>query len=145
MISDQKRRFARLLAAGNHSFTAALEVLGEGETSEAVRVHEVWKNDPKVIAEVDRVKRELGEALLPSKEDIAAQILKEAEIAKDPKAKASLYTIYCDIRGFIGKNALVQVNSVTNKVMVVASSGSDNSWEQKIRKQQSNLIKNCAT
>lgn len=136
---EELMRFARLLAEGKHSFVAASEITND--TSEALAYHEVWKRDSRVIAEVARLKEECGvDELQMSKTQFLEKIMEMADRARDDKAKASLLSLYAEIRGFIGKNALVQVNNVTNKVMVVQSKGSDEDWGAKLRKHQMKAI-----
>lgn len=140
-VHEQKMRFARQLATGVHPFKAALEVLGEGRTSEAVAVHKDWSNDPVVLDEIERIKKELGDSLLISKEDYAEEVRSMAKSCKDEKAKVSLMNLYAEIRGFIGKNALVQVNNVTNRVLVVHSKGSNEDWGKNLEEQQLRLVR----
>lgn len=134
--------FARLIANGQHSFKAASEVLGEGSTSEALVVHEVWRNDPIVMAEVKRLREEAGDDTGMSKAEFLGKLKDEIDNCKDARAKVSLLVLYAEIKGFTGKNAQVQVNNVTNKVMIVQNKGSDKDWSVGLREQQQRLTQN---
>jgi hypothetical protein len=61
--------------------------------------------------------------------------------SRDDKAKVSLMNLYAEIKGFTGKNPQVQLNSITNKVMIVQSKGSDKEWSQGLREQQMKLVR----
>jgi len=139
---ELKKQFASLVAGGSHPFQAAIRIFGD--PNEAVKYYSGLDRDPVVLREVTRLKEECGDSLLISKEDFAEEVRDAAQNSKDPKAKSSLYSLYAEIRGFVGKNVAVEVNNVTNKVMVVQSHGSNEDWEKKLKTSQLKLIQSNA-
>lgn len=60
----------------------------------------------------------------------------------DPDTYAKLAKVYAEVRGFIEKPQVAvttNVQTITNKVMVVRESGSDAEWERKLAMQQASL------
>jgi len=138
---DQLQAFAAHIADGKHSFQAALAVVG-GDANVAVLVHEVWRNDPFVIREVKRLHNEGdNDNVGLSKVEFLERIIIMIDNSRDDKAKVSLMNLYAEIKGFTGKNPQVQLNSITNKVMIVQSKGSDKEWSQGLREQQMKLVR----
>lgn len=136
-------RFAAAIAEGEHPYKAALAVLGETETSQALRVHKLWANDPIVINEVSRINNTLevdNEGL--SKVEYLRTLLDmiTTKDLKDGKDKIAALRLYAEVRGFLKKDEGVTVNNVTNKVLVVNSAGADDDWERKVQRQQLRLI-----
>jgi len=144
-----KERFAELSLREPEPFKVAL-VLFPNDTSRALRIAAEWPNDPQVItlrqsfvdAEDD------GEtAFLPSKAELARLIWTLANRddlppeVRDSRIKA--LRAYGDVRGFIEKPAINNVNNNTsvqvNRVMVVKTHGED--WERMAVEQQTLLRK----
>lgn len=134
-------RFAAAIAEGEHPYKAALAVLGATETSQALRVHKLWANDPIVINEVNRINSALEEGDVGlSKNDFLRKVLDTHKELKDGKDKIAALRLYAEVRGFLKKDEGVTVNNVINKVMVVQNKGTDDEWGMRLRNQQLNLI-----
>jgi len=145
-MSDEelKAEFARLLLKSpSDPFKAAL-MLFPDNTNRALRVANDWPADPEVMAAQAALLEEDGElSFLPTKADFARKIwdkMDEERLA--PEDFAKLGKLYADVRGFIEKpqtNINNNVNNVTNRVMVIRESESNDDWEAKLRKQQEDL------
>ena len=134
-------RFAAAIAEGEHPYKAALAVLGATETSQALKVHKLWANDPIVINEVSRINNILEEGDVGlSKVAFLTKLLDTHKELKDGKDKIAALRLYAEVRGFLKKDEGVTVNNVTNKVLVVNSAGADDDWERKVQRQQLRLI-----
>lgn len=134
-------RFAAIVAEGEHPYKAALAVLGETETSQALKVHKLWAKDPIVVNEINRINAVLEEGDVGlSKSDFLRKVLDTHKELKDGKDKIAALRLYAEVRGFLKKDDGVTVNNVTNKVLVVNSAGADDDWERKVQRQQLKLI-----
>lgn len=96
-----------------------------------------WINDPVVMGEIARIKREATGDDLPNKEAIARSLLNIAEdklIPIDDRLKA--YKQYCTLMGLdpgSGKGAGVQVNVDARRMFVTPAPLSDDSWQDRAR------------
>lgn len=134
-------QFAAAIAEGEHPYKAALAVLGETETSQALKVHKLWARDPIVINEVSRINNILEEGDVGlSKSAFLTKLLDTHKELKDGKDKIAALRLYAEVRGFLKKDEGVTVNNVINKVMVVQNKGTDDEWGMRLRNQQLNLI-----
>lgn len=146
--TEKRSAFAMALAqTPNDAFGAALRVFGD-DTGTALSVYAVWAKDPEIIAEANK-QRDLIDpaARMPHREAIALEVL---EIGRSEKHKVEdrlkAYKLYGEMMGIIEKpNTTInnQVN-VSNRVMLVPVSSSDEEWERRLYKQQTALVNAAA-
>lgn len=150
--TTRKRRYAfQLLIDPVNMFTAGLKAYPEQteyHNAMAFKISTEWANDEEVI----KLKRELveehGEAFfLPTKGDVAREIYITAKTAKTAADKLKGFELYANLMSFIEKPAQAVINNTntqtTNKVMIVPTSGTADDWEQKLIKQQQDLIEHA--
>lgn len=103
-----------------------------------------WEASPVVVQERTRLQEEHGErAELPTKETVLKEILTMGRnTALTPADRHKFYTLYSEMSGYTGRNsaAAPSVSVFANKVMYVPAQGSDDTWEQRAKKQQSQLV-----
>ena len=140
---ELKKQFAKqLLRFPKEPFKAALLVFPTN-TNRALKVANEWTLDPEVIDLKDQLIEELGEeAFLPSKAEFARKVWDKMDSCWDYGDFAKLSKVYAEIRGFVQK-PLTQIdigaNNTTQNVMIVSDTGTDETWEQKLLKQQQAL------
>lgn len=143
---EAKADFARaLLRDPRHPLPVAISVVGERDMARAIEISRDWPNDAIVKKIQKELIKEFGESyFLPSKEDLARDVY---EITRENKAtvneKLAAFRLYADIRGFIEKQAMnnIQNNTIVqNRVMIMPDYGSDDNWEEKLVTQQAKLI-----
>lgn len=142
MVDDkQKPLYAAFLAQQPDPFLAA-QMLVPTNIGVAAWVAGNWSTDPEVLAERDRVKKEIGESLLPDKTQLAELvwgIATQKYAMTEDRIKAA--KLYAEIRGFISKAAPVEINAnVNTKVIYQKDHGSDDEWESEAEKQQRELL-----
>lgn len=104
--TSEKLAFAvELLRSPAEPFKAALAVF-PNNTNKALKVANQWTADPVVMAEVQRLKDEVGElSFLPSKAELAKKLWDSANecVFKDDQAK--MFKLYAEVMGFITKES----------------------------------------
>lgn len=146
-IIAKKEQFAELLLRESEPFKIGL-ILYPNDTGRALQVAHEWPNDPQVKAFQQSAIDSEGEiTFLPSKADLARALWSLANRddihpeVRDSKVKA--LRTYADVRGFVEKPAVSVQNNVqnnlTHNVMVVRVHGTDDEWENKLRRQQQRL------
>jgi hypothetical protein len=136
---NMKLRFASVFARTNNAATAAMSIIPN--PGEALRQSYVLQHDPVVVEEMARLKDTIDEKeRLPSKVDIALEVLERARELKDPEDYAKLMRLYCEIGGLLEKpGANVDVNVQVASVMVVKDHGTTDEWKNKAADQQRRL------
>lgn len=116
-----KLEFARLCAedpanAHLHGYTI---FPGERNYARAMAAQK-WLDDPIVQREVNRLRRDSVEELIPSPEMLAKKIIDVADSAVDSKVKIEGYYKAADVLGYIkrGGDVNVQTNVVQNVIEV---------------------------
>jgi len=142
----KKAKFAALLMnTPNEPFVAAMGVEPDNNGI-ALWIATHWIGDDEVLAHQKRL-RESGEDLnnLPNKAAQLAEIWKLTQHGLyEDRIKA--HKLYADIKGHIEKpQPAVSVNVNNNRVMVIRDQGSDDDWEKKVAKQQSDLLSAAST
>lgn len=150
---DLKRRYAEALLRCEGKpyadYAAAIEIFGKAQIAKTLEVSKTWPNDPIVIEHRDEIIKERGgTAGLPDKTDIARKLW---DMGKDEtgkvadKERIAALRLLADIQGHIPKGSTTinnsnSNNSLTQNVMVVKDHGPDDAWEDKLKKQQSDLM-----
>lgn len=130
---------AALLREPENAFKAGVEVFG-ADTGRALYAATKWLNDAEVLAERTKLLQTHGaRAFLPSKEDYAREVWKQATNERVPvEDRTRLLALYGDVMGFkeaAQKNAGgITINN--NKVMLVKDFGNDSDWEARAAAQQ---------
>ncbi|UCE07577.1 MAG: hypothetical protein JSW07_05965 [bacterium] len=137
--NELKLKFAdALLRSPENPWVAAKEVTDD--VSLALQMSQLWVKDPIVVAQKEKLLSENGaKAFLPTKEDFAREVLVEARDAFDPDSKHKFYKLFGDSMGFIEKpstNVSLNTQNITNRVMMVPVSASDEEWQEKLKNQQ---------
>lgn len=148
----QKLSFARaLIRDQTNPLGAAMAVFGEN-MGEALRVYLVWANDPVVLEEITKLRIEHGDrAFLPSLEDAAAMLLREAKKAiedKDRRGFVAIMKQFNEVMGYIQKPGITVNNNpnLGNSVMEVPTYASSDDWAKAAAQHQQGLTSaNVAT
>lgn len=143
-IDDKlKPQYAAFLAHQPDPFSAAQMLLPD-QIGLASWVAQNWFHDPEVLEERDRIKKKIGESLLPDKTELLEKVWKMVETGfVEDKLKAA--KLYAEIRGFITKEAPAVINNnITNKVIYQKDHGTDDEWEKAAEAQQARSL-NVAT
>ncbi len=149
-LETLKKRFAaELLLNPNEPYKAAQTVFGL-DTGRALFASNFWPKDDFVRDEMERLLKEHGAAhFLPSKVDIAREIITVARAGKTASEQFAGYRLYADIMGMMpeksnnGGNTSVLVAGA-QKVMVVSSQGSDDDWAKRAANNQALLLEQAA-
>lgn len=141
---DLKRQFARsLLANPDDPFKAALSVF-PGDAGKALVVSREWPADPIVAGAIEEIPDDEADAMgVPSKNALAREAWRRVQKCVDHEtAFKGIETIrkllYPDDKGSgvtVNNNTLVD----NRKVMVVTDHGTDEEWQEKLRRQQAAL------
>lgn len=142
--NDLKPQYAAFLAQNPVPFEAALMLIPDNHGMAAwVAVN--WANDPEVLAERDRVRKEIGESLLPGKTELCEHVW--GMVTKgmfEDRLKAA--KLYAELRGYIEKAAPAVVNNTFSpKVIQVTNHGTNDQWEDAAEKQQRELLSVAST
>lgn len=144
--AELKKEFARLtLSADNHAdnFQAALRLFPTN-TNRALRVANEWPICNEVLEARAALIGELGEeATLPSKVTFTRTLYDRMSKCYTTDEFVKVAKLIADVQGFIEppKTTINNNNTVAvNRVMIVRENGSDQDWEQKLRKQQEVLV-----
>lgn len=147
MVDDKlKPEYAAFLVQQPDPFIAA-QMLIPTNIGVAAWVAGNWATDPEVLAERDRIKKEIGETLLPDKTQLAElvwEIATQKYAMTEDRIKAA--KLYAEIRGFITKAAPVAINNnMSSKVIYQKDHGTDEQWESEAEKQQRELLSVATT
>lgn len=140
--SDKKHEFAEALLYDPRNPYKVAKKICNGNLSDALYMAINWADDKEVIDIQNGILAETSqEQFLPSKYDVARDIHDHTR-NNDPDVSLRALKLYSDVMGFIEKpgvniNNNVQIN---DKVMVIPDHGDDDSWEDKLKNQQKNLI-----
>ena len=132
---------AALLRHPNDAFKAALEVFPT-DTSKALYICNNWTRTDEIVELKNKAVKQTGEgAYLPSKPKVAREIFDLQTQTDDPELKLKALKLYCDVQGYIEKpGTTINNQQVSNRIMVVKDHGDDDSWADKLKQQQQNLI-----
>lgn len=141
-----KLEYARLLAAHpERAASIGYEVFPGQENYGRAMQAQIWQHDPIVRAEVERLQRG-GEvdAILPTKEQFAKEVLDEARAARDPKDKVGLFKLHAEVMGYMPKTGtnvnVVNDNSVVRNVLLVPQYQSRDDFAVEFKQQQTRLL-----
>jgi hypothetical protein len=132
---------AALLRHPHNPYEAAREV-EPVETGRANWIVNNWLNDPEVIKAMGERVADVGSAIagLPTKEELALAIYREAGEVKDKSTKLAYFRAVGDIMGYIprGGGPTVNVNNNNNimnqpKIQRVPVFATDEDWERKAK------------
>jgi len=134
-----KLRFAEGFLRTKNAANTAMDLIAD--TGQALRAARMLPHDPVVLAEMDRLKEEVGEeGFLPNRAQIAREIYDRAKLCGDPEGYERLMKLYANVRGFIEKpGATINVDNSVKNVMYVKDHGTDEEWAAKAAIQQRNL------
>ena len=142
--SELKKKFAFILLEEKNPFKAALRLFPEDEenTGEALRIAHTWPGDEDVLKYQEKfIEEGLDLKLLPSKAELAKDVWDRMQSFVADEDYVKLAKLYADIRGFIEKpGTQVNVQNVSNKVMVVREKENDEIWGKGLIEQQERLI-----
>lgn len=131
---------AALLRNPHNAYAAAHEIEPTQTTGRANWIVANWSNDPVVIAAMGERVSEMGSALagLPSKEELALAIYREANDVKDKSTKLAYFRAVADVMGYIPRGGGTNVNVNTNilnqpKIQRVPVFASREDWEAKAK------------
>lgn len=140
-----KRAFAALLykQASPRPFEAALQLFPD--TGRALEVSQHWPSDQVVLEELVKLGAAKAEEenRIPTKEDLLRKVWgwidKQGGLMTfDEKIKAA--KLYAELNDFIPKQGASGGTVNVQNVMLVSDTGDVLTWEQKLQKQQANLI-----
>jgi hypothetical protein len=135
---DQKRQFAAALLRTGDGFKAAIEVVGD-DPGFALQISNIWRNDPLVKAEQERLlSTQDAKQFLPTKEaqarDIWAMATNDLTSVED---RLKAHRLYAEVMGHIEKPAAQGgINILSQGVMIVRESGSNQEWQERAIAQQ---------
>lgn len=144
----EKTAYAALLynQPGVNPFQAALTLFPD--TADALRVSQHWPRDPFVLDEIARFAGEdsTAEGFIPTKEDLLQKIWGWIDgptsglMSFDEKIKAA--KLFAEIASMIQKPEPVKPSdqTVNHKVTLYRDFGPNESWEDKLARQQTELI-----
>ena len=139
---DLKRSFAEaLLKKPEDPYGAAMSVTDN--CSQAIIMANDWVNDPDVKKfKEDHINEQGASHFLTNRDEYAREVMDKARKIKDPGEAHKYYKLYGDIRGFIEKpqnNTNVNVQNISNRVMVVPTRSTTEDWEKGLLEQQRKL------
>lgn len=142
--SELKEQFAKILLKNpENPFEAALKIFPE-DVNTALQIATEWPADPLVINATNDILEDEDElSFLPNKAKLARHIWGKLDgeyICNEDYVK--LAKLYAEVLGFIEKpqtNINANISAVSNRVMIVKESGSNDEWEQKLLQQQQKL------
>jgi len=150
-VADKKALFAELLLKEpDAAFKVALLIYPD-DTGQALRVANLWPNDP----DVKRIQKSMLESegemsFLPTEaEDLRDLLTKANKLFElgDSEGAARFHKMYLEVRGRIQRPAVAvnqTNNTIVNRVMVVKDHGTDDQWEAKAVAQQERLKREAA-
>lgn len=138
-----KVRYGEALGRHPHNaYEAAREV--EPDNGRANWIVNNWTDDPLVVETRAQRHADMGAlAGLPSKEELALAIYREAAECKDKSTKLAYFRAVADVMGYIPRGGGTQVNVQTNvnmpKVQRVPVFANDADWEAKAKMVEARL------
>lgn len=146
---EEKKLYAAALIREPDPFKAALSLF-KNNTNRALKAAHFWPDDPDVLAEIQRLKNDVGETnLLPNKADLARAVWQrmqgveygEMRVPIETDDYAKLAKLYGEIMGFIEKPGTnINVNAVIPKAISVPTFESDEEWAKIAEQQQRELL-----
>ena len=140
-VSDEdKRRFAEVFVRTQNAATAAMSIITN--TGEALRQSYLLPADSIVIEEIERIKGVIPEVdLLPTKAELAREVLSRARDTKDNEEYGKLMELYFKVMGMIEKPGTnVDVSVKVASVMIVKDKGTNEQWASGMEEQQRRLL-----
>lgn len=138
-----KQQYAlALLKTPNDTYAAARTI--EAHPGKASWITINWTYDEEVLAIQGQAQKEFGpSAVLPSQDEFAVILLKDAQSIKDDETRLKYYKLFADVRGYITKEGsnVTNNNLTVNKVMAYPITGNVDAWEKHAIAQQDNLLK----
>lgn len=119
----------------------------QDEIGARLTVVQDWIHDPYVLKyKIALLNSDVGENLLPSKNELMADLYDIAKRSHDDSAKIKAIEAYAKLAGHI-KQPGVNINTnnnignnITQSVMLVPDYGSDEEWQESLMIQQRDLI-----
>lgn len=151
-LAAAKLRFAEaLLLHPDDTFKAALSVFPT-DYGLASKVANQWVFDTDVMAAKAHLLETKGEeAFLPTKTAFLNILWARMKVEPDTHAFVKVADVYAKSRDFYPKDSGVSINNnnlqptmITNRIMKVVVSGSDEEWQERARLQQQRLISDAA-
>jgi hypothetical protein len=146
---DLKLEFARLWAKAPHSQRIGYHLFPGADNLQRAMIAQSWHKDPLVIDEYERLTTGSAGAsvsdILPSKEQVAFEILEAARKCTDADDKFKGYKLYADIAGYIEKPGTnVHVDNRTQQVVFrVPATQSIEDFELELYEQQTKLLEHA--
>lgn len=143
-----KREFAYALLKNPSSCLAAAQEVFPFDASTALKVSDIWPNDPMVVRYMYEIRQQEGEEVfLPSKTDFLTKIwdrINQPNPITDNDEFVKLATLYAKARGFIEEKTNQNSTNInigeSAKVMIVTNAGTDDEWEAKAIANQQKLL-----
>lgn len=135
-----------LLRSPHDPYQAAREIEPTQTEGRAHWIVNNWMNDPVVVTAMQNRVADVGPAIagLPSKEELALTIYREAALVNDKSTKLAYYRAVADVMGFIPRGGGANVNISNNilnqpKVQRVPVFATDEDWERKAKMVEARL------
>lgn len=146
-LNNLKREFAYALLKNPSSCLDAALAVFPFDTSTALKVSDIWPNDPMVVRYQHEILQQEGEEqFLPSKTEFLTKIwdrINQPNPITDNDEFVKLATLYGKARGFIEEKG-TQATSInigeSAKVMIVTNAGTDDEWQAKAIANQQKLL-----
>jgi len=141
---ERKIQFARFLFRDPaNPFNAATSVFPD-DIGEACKAALEWTKDETVINEIERLKAEKPDEIIPDKNEALLLAWRIANNAYEAKDRISALRLFAEISGHmpdktINKNIKTEESKI-NKVMLVKDHGSNEEWESDLLNQQGKLV-----
>lgn len=134
-----KRQFANLLTQLGDPFKAAFKIFPD-DSSYAIQIANEWPKDRTVIDILNDGEIALPDEKLPTRNDLKLEIWNRMRSSDDDNF-VKMGKLYAEVSGFVEKpGAQVNVQNVSNKVMVIKEKESDEQWAKGVIEQQEKLI-----
>ena len=143
-LSDEnkKRQYAQLYEKLGDRFKAAFQLF-PNDTKLAIQVANEWPQDQVVIDfQNEKLLTRDTTDNLPTKADLARKVWDRMnEPLTSDEDFVKMAKTYAEVMGYIEKpGTQVNVQNVSNKVMIVREKESDDDWARGLAEQQANLI-----
>lgn len=137
-IFELKQKFAKEWhKTPKNPYDAAVRACGPGRLAAQVAVE--WTDDPEVLGEVEKLKKNPVASEGMAKKDVLGAIWElGCDPGIEPKDRINALKLYAEVAGLIIKNEKIEQVS-TNKVMLVKD---HDDWESKAEEQQRKLVSN---
>lgn len=136
-----KLRFAKAYARNPKDAYAAARTI-EADYGKAQHMASNWPSDP-IVLEYLAEQSEVDPDKLPTKDEFAAELLKQARETNSSAVKLDYMKLFATVMGYVEKprEATTNVNvAVVNKVMRVPRSRTDDEARERIAANQARLI-----